>query len=143
MVQITIICLKFFGAFALMAFNKYFFRNLTINWGYFPPMKMHLAYSMLIKHCWLHFSNKTIKRYYFRPCRTNENNCHFFLVDFICNFFIFFILLTVKCMRNKSAYFAERLYKSMKVNGLVVGVWMALRVLYVHLRMLIYIPHTK
>lgn len=69
--QITTICLKFFGALALMAFIKYFFRNLT-SWGYFPPVKMHLAYSMLIKHCWLHFSNKTIKRYYFRPCRNND-----------------------------------------------------------------------
>lgn len=27
------------------------------------------------------------------------------------------VSLTVKCMRNKPAYFAERLYKSMKVKS--------------------------
>lgn len=36
----------------------------------------------------------------------------------------FFLLLfsTVKCIRNKPAYFAERLYKSMKVNDLTFTV---------------------
>ncbi len=46
--------------------------------------------------------------------------------------FNLFLLPTVKCVRNKPAYFAEKLYKSMKVNEyMCVYVCMCMYV-YVH-----------